>query len=286
MPEIDGTTLQSAYQKIIALQQREWSAVERFNGFYRRLTQSYRKELEEAFYRYFVFPAGGTPHWDALAATQADVAGTLEDQFEETLQDLAEETEAATDTELEEAFLQGWYYAMWDVYQAGHDVGDVDPPDSEAINAVLVGAAIGGLTLIDRARRWLGEARLKHQMGIRAITRTDQTLPDTLTWFNGVDAFLQQRVSGLIESEVHRAFELGQRSAVHAFPNLLLGEVWVTRQDLAVCPLCRSRHMTITDLKPITDSHPGCRCFKIPLLEGAGTRPVDFEFFLSELATA
>lgn len=136
---------------------------------------------------------------------------------------------------------------------------------------------------MDRARRWAGDVRLKHRTGLRSLIASEATLPATMEWFDGIAAFLNQRVSSLAVNEIHRAFELGQSAAMAQFTNLIIGEVWVTRNDLTVCPFCRSLHMTVTTLKPIEDSHPGCRCFKIPLLDGAGSRPVDFDLFLSEL---
>jgi hypothetical protein len=281
--EIGGTTLASSYQKVRALQQREWSAAERISKAYRELTQTYRQELEDAFYRYFVYPADQAPHWDRLATAQSDVAETLTTAFEDTLSELHEETEQTSDAEMEEAFLQGWYAGLWDVYQAGHDVDEVPLPSGAFIAAAMGASAIGGLSLMDRARQWLGEARLKQRTGLRAAMVGEFTLPQTVEWFNGIGAFLEQRISGLLTSEVHQAFDVGQRMAVQMFPDLVIGEVWITRQDLAVCPVCRELHMTITPLKPIVDSHPACRCLKVPLLDGSGQRPVDFEYFVQHL---
>lgn len=281
--KVGGTTLASAYQKIRTIQTREWAAGERINRFYRDLSQGYKQTLESAFFRYFVYPLDSQPHWDAVSALRSDVTGTLDEAFQSATDDVLEATDETADEELEESYLQGWYFGLWDVYQAGTDVNGTEPPESAAIGLSMAAAAIGGLSVLDRARRWIDESRAKHSTGIRGIIQNEATLPDTIMWFDGISSVLNNRVSGLVVNEMHRMFERGQADAVALFGGLVIGDVWVTRDDARVCPRCAELHMTITTLRPIEDTHPSCRCFKIPLLEGAGTRPVDFEFFMSEL---
>lgn len=281
--EIGGTTLASTYQKIHAIQSREWAAGARIDRFYDALTQSHRRVLEDAFFRYFVYPLDSQPRWDAVSALRSDVAATVNDRYIAATDDILDETELTSDDELDESFLQGWYFGLWDIYQAGGDVDIAVPPTSEAIEAAIAGAAIGGLSLMERARRWIGDSRLKHSTGVRAVILSEETLPGTLQWYDGIASVLTNRVSSLVVGEIHRAFELGQASAVGLFPDMLLGEVWVTREDAQVCPRCQALHLTVTDLKPIVDSHPNCRCFKVPIVDGAGSRPIDFTLFMQEL---
>ena len=104
------------------------------------------------------------------------------------------------------------------------------------------------------------------------------SLDDTLAGLNRITDSFTGRVQGLVENEMVRAFDTGGDIALQAVgDDHAVTEVWVTRADRLVCGICAPRHMKVTALQPITDSHPGCRCRKVPVPDDFTYTDVDYD---------
>jgi hypothetical protein len=224
------------------------------------------------------------PIWDLPAVRREKVEEALLALFETGMVEAEQELGGLLDAELEETYEEHYWMALWGAYQEGYDVPADAEVDRPSILPLLAATAFGGITYQQRLRFWFAAAREKYRRSLHASLVSGDTLARTIQWFEGIGAFLQGRVSTLILNEVAQASQQGQDDAIGLFGADVIGEVWVTRQDPYVCATCEELHGTVTTLIPRIDTHPGCRCVKIPVLAGGLTaRPIDFEWFLNEV---
>jgi hypothetical protein len=114
-----------------------------------------------------------------------------------------------------------------------------------------------------------------------------RTLDDTLLGVDGAFATFNGRVAGLVGNELHRAAAAGADIALTAARrDHDIIEVWVTTGDHLVCPICEALHLTVTRKQPVTDSHPGCRCWKVPIPANYQPNSLSYAAFLSSLGVS
>jgi hypothetical protein len=218
--------------------------------------------------------------WDLLTARRTRAHAALTSSIDESLGDLATTVETDLEQGVTDGYNDGYRLTLWDAYRAGVVRGDeletyVDPPsdgeddgtdeDSNA-HLWLAAAAIGGLALQARTRRWFDDMRLRMRTGVQSSIAGESTIYESDTLFQTLAEQFAGRLSVLGQSELQRGFFGGQTALLTQLdPDVMDGELWWSRLDNRVCPVCLSLHGTITPLTPIADTHPRCRCVKVPL---------------------
>lgn len=279
----------SAVARIDRLNRREQTVTELIRENVEAWAVGYLYQLSNTFYQHFV------SNWDLVTAKREGVDDDLYEDAVDLL-DVAEEevTDDIEDT-LEDGIRDGFAAALWDLYRAGRisedQLIDVDIPDDDAIGAFLA-AGVGGIATAARVSRWFGDAKVRSRLGITAMLGRGMTLSEGQDLFDTIGAQLGGHLEGLAASELQRAFEFGQKLALdRALVGREPGEhdvdlVWLTRRDGKVCPLCQALDGTVTLLEPIVDSHPKCRCIKVPVFYAdeleirGGVQLEDFEAWL------
>lgn len=286
MDEIPELLKRSAEEKRRRLLAREFRATRDVRDYFENLVPDLRTEVQDYFLKFFVLgvalDAMVTPSWDQVSARRLHTVEQLTADFEALVAEIEAAVEDDLDEQLADAYEEGYMLGLWDLSLGGVDPDDMpDPPTHDEILALLLGGAVAGLGYDQRLRTWGDVYAGKYQQWIRASVAGGRTLEDTLTGFDGIASAYAGRVEGLAGDELTRAFTLGSTTAWGSVPGAVRGEVWLTREDPLVCPLCAAKHLTITRDQPVIDSHPSCWCIKAPILINAVTeQPVDYVAFL------
>jgi hypothetical protein len=287
-------TFEAIVERIDRLNRHERSLLDRINRRFDRWAEGYLGHVNAQFYRYF------TNRWDLAVARSNGVDQDLTTEAVSQLGAMEDELASDIETEVEDSYESGFLFALWDLYRSGViDEADIEEgiefPDEDTFDGWLTLSAIGGLTIADRLGRWIRDAQLKARQGVRAAIARELSLNDTGLMLETLADQASGRIGILAGSEIQRSFYSGQTDALRQalgplYDTLVVGEMWWTRLDGAVCQICATLHGQVTPLVPIDDSHPGCRCRKIPLLrwDALGdrtSRPIrfsDFEQALTE----
>lgn len=256
------------------MQRREFSLSSTLYGQFATYFESFAQELSRDFLQLFVAPypemPAGSARWQAGDPATIAAVADLSDRFVQGLAAVESEALAAMDEDLPDAFTAGYEQALWELQQLGlEDALDAeDAGDPEEILAILTGASIGGVPYGARLAAWTGLGQSKFQQALRTSVAGGYSLDDTLALYGASVGAVSQGAAGLGGNELFYAAALGSAAAFALFGAI---EVWLTREDERVCPICAALNRTITRKLPVRDSHPGCRCDKVPWLAAAMT---------------
>jgi len=205
----------------------------------------------------------------AIEAVQGQVVGDLAQSFAELSEALYVEDIGAMEEWLDAAMVEGHQRELWLLAMGGIDIDpyvESIPDDEDERTLLLLALGVAGLSWLVRRGQWRDRVTADAVQWMHASIVGGQSLDDTLTGLNRITDSFTGRVQGLIENEMVRAFDTGGDIALQAVgDDHAVTEVWVTRADRLVCGICAPRHMKVTALQPITDSHPSCRCRKVPV---------------------
>lgn len=280
-PLVQGALL----TRIAYFEQREFDVRGIVRGIYDPLFTSYREEMEAEFYRHFnrvVDPKTGRPIWEVVTAVQTGSTDRLLASFDEMVQAAQAAAEELIEEELAEGYEEGYFLGLWMLGLSGADV-TANPPSRDMTHAALLAAGVAGLAFPDRLNVWTNDARQRWGSMLRADVARGAELGETVDDLILAGEGLMGRVFGLAGDELHRGYILGADLAFAQHADLMEGSVWVTRNDPLVCEICMAKHLTITDEQPIEDSHPHCRCTKVPIMLTPGGTPVDYVQFLQQI---
>lgn len=278
LPQNSARTLA---ERLRYFQRREFSLRQTLEGQFRGFFESFRSELDRAFYSYFVvpypkLPVGQTPAWEPVEAATRQIQQALTTQFFEGLEAVQADAEDSMDDEFIAGYDTGYQQALWELYLGGYNTAGLGDPD-EALGA-LTAAAVGGVPYPERLASWVQRGQLDVSKALATSMRGGFTLDDTHSLLDAATQRVTRGVLGLGGDELFRAVLLG---AGLAYTRAGAAVVWVTADDELVCPICRPLHLTITTKQPIRDSHPMCRCWLVPLVR-AGRAFIPFDEFVTE----
>lgn len=272
-----------------ALEKEERQAGEDMRAFYAPLFRSYREELRRAFLGHFVLKPvepGAPPVtvWDPLVLMDPEAEFPDLSQLSEAL---AEESDEFIEGTLDEAMEEGHRRELWLL-----GLGGLDPlpyadslPDSNRRAELLLVGGIAGLSWRERLRAAARDFEQRTTRWVSGSVRGGRSLDDTLDGVDRMGAQFANRATALVGNEMYRAFGSGAAIALAAARrDHDITEVWVTREDKIVCPLCAALHLTVTLKQPVTDSHPACRCGKVPVPVGFTPTAKSYREFQRELA--
>lgn len=231
---------------------------------------------------------GTDPTWDPLKGRRGKVAAILAGLLASRLMAGADDTITMMDEALAAGADEGFLLALWQLETSGADTSDAaeSRPDAEAWQTLLAASGYGGLSYADRARNWIGEGFGKVNTWLTAAVVGGLTLGDTLLGVDNAFRTMVGRIETLGREEMALAYTTSAQVAWQPFRPMMAGEVWITMRDERVCSICGPLHMKITDLSPIRDSHPLCRCAKIPILQDYEGRILDFGGYRQEYTLA
>ena len=256
-------------------------------AFYRALLLDYRGELDRFFLQNFYanLNANKEPAWDPVQAIQMNAVGQFTDSFDDLIDASLSPVADLLDEELVDGYEESHDHALWMLYLGGIDTTeDPDPiPSAGTIKGALVAAGVAGIGYPTRLEAWGNEVKGQFARQFRGSVIGGRTGRDTLDTFDALTTTFVGHVEGLAQNELYRAAGVGAGAALEPYRNQLVGEVWLTRRDTGVCPICLAKELTITHEQPITDSHPGCRCTKVPIPLDYRGQPIDYVAFLEQL---
>lgn len=269
---------------LAALEQYAQTSLADLDEWHVEMFRAYRDELEEYFRRYS--QPGRRPPEDrdpkklppdvwAMAAVQDRVPGELAASFAELSEALYIEDVEAIGDWLDDAMVEGHQRELWLLAMSGMDIDpylDSLPAEEDDRSELLLVLGVLGVGWLARRAFWRDDVTQRMTQWVNASVVGGLTLEETLAGFDRVSGSFTDRVQELVRNELVRAHDIGMDLALTAAQkDHEIAEVWVTRADRLVCLVCAPRHMRVTPLQPITDSHPGCRCRKVPV-------PKDFEY--------
>jgi hypothetical protein len=263
-----------------ALEQYTRGSLADLDEWHKAMFAAYKEDLAAYFRRYAQpgrvrDPDTLPPDVWAIAAVQDRVSGDLATSFAELSEALYLEDTDAMEEWLDDALVEGSQRELWLLALGGIDIDeyrDALPEEAEDRSLLLLTLGVLGASWLARRASWRDDVTQKVTRWTEASIVGGRTLDETLAGFDRITDTFTGRVKGLVENEMVRAFDAGGGLALEAVAqDHDLTEVWVTRADVLVCGICAPRHMKVTPLQPITDSHPGCRCRKVPV-------PADFVY--------
>lgn len=278
--------IQGASERAIEFEEQETDLERQIRDYYRELLMEYRGMLDRTFLQNFYanLNAAKESMWDPTTALQLGLIDQLTDSFNDLIDSAAEPMDELLDDELVEGYEQSHDRTLWLLYLGGIDTRDADaPPGFSAIKAALIGAGVAGVGYSQRLGIWNSEVKSRFSQQLRASIVGGRTGRDTLDTYDALTTSYVGRVEGLGKNELHRAYTVGAAAATEPYQGELFGEVWLTKRDPAVCSICAAKELTITDDQPITHSHPGCRCWKVPIPIDYRQQPIDYVAFLEQL---
>lgn len=278
--------------KVRRMEQQELSFYRYIEPLYDQLFPTYLTQLQREYYHLFsplLTDPSKAPTFDLTVANQHDLVPTWTEELDSMLTAIEDEWEDELEAQLEEAHDDGWYWFLWMLDQQDEDVLDgEDPsalvPDKDSILPYLVAGAIGGLSYAARAEAWKTQATEKARQQVGAIVAQGGTWTEAQTVLTRVLDQYRHGLSALGADELYLARTAGEeRAASVVQAGGAVQHVWLTRQDERVCTVCAPLHLTITDKRPIHDTHPRCRCITIPLIDGETGNRSTFETFVRRL---
>ncbi len=281
---LSPAVLKSALERFDILQRRERGLTGTIGDRVEQWTQDYLSTVGHTFHRHFI------NKWDFAKTKTAGIDRELLQDGNDALDTLGEDVKDDLDQEVGDGYKDGWLAMMWDGYRHGYvsdeEVADTPAPDEDATDAWVLAAAMGGLALGDRVGRWIGNTKIRLKTGLNAAMGREMSLAGTGLVIETLADQLAGQLDLLGTSELQRAFTGGMETVKGLFDGRLAGveSVWLTRQDGAVCPICAALHGVVTVLEPVSDSHPGCRCVKVPLFRvdnagDGGVQGISFDDF-------
>jgi hypothetical protein len=285
--EVPPPLSEGALIALDALEQFARGSVADLDQWHREMFLQYHEELEQYFRRYAtpgrrLDPDRTPPDVWSIAAVQDRVPDDLATSFEALSEALYDTDVAAMEDWLDDALIEGHQRELWLLALSGLDIEpylDSLPKDEDDRSALLLALGVLGVSWLARRAAWRDDITRRVSGWVRGSIIGGQTLEGTLDGFDRLTDTFTDRVQGLVENELVRAHSTGGEVALTAAQqDHAIAEVWLTRTkpgdprtpDALVCGICAPRHMKVTPLQPITDSHPGCRCRKVPV-------PTDFE---------
>lgn len=263
----------SQVEKIAALQRREIDLVWEFLYPFERLLLDWRTRIERLFLSTFVISV--RPDRQAVWSPER-VASALEAELFEPLRreraSIEQEMLPIAQERQRAIFLLAALFARWQVSLGGLDTPE--PLPSPATHLLTV----DGLGLRPRARVWGQVFQQKAERAVRTAVLTSETLPETLAHVDTISHGYTQQLGNVVKNEAARAAATGEHAALIPFRGRLL-ELWIAKPDACVT-ICRPLHLTVTSLVPVQDSHPSCRCEKVPLTSVHRPAPSAFSTFV------
>lgn len=264
-------------ETIQALQAEELSLSAQLRNAHRARFRSYREQLRRWFLSYFVLvpnredeKAPPKQVWDTLKVVRDGLPEEASLQLRRTLGDSFDEDALLLEDALDNNYLVGWQRQLWLLALAGVVISQL-PEESPA-----------SLDALTRLSHWYSKAHYQTSQQVRAAMLTGGNLPDTLGVLDLQLESLTGRVDALIGNE---AFIAARRGAddVLSYVTEAYVDVWLTEDDELVCPICRPLHLTVTTLQPLVDTHPGCRCWKVPVPARYEANPIAYEDYIRQV---
>jgi rubrerythrin len=264
---------------------RERELSQELDDLFGPITDSYLEELTGHFFTNFgkdIDPSTKQPIWSLTTAKENDSIEDLSESYRDMMNSLQDEAIDIMDEELTSELEESFDYGLWSLYQSGVDVDEVEGLGGfDERKAMLLAAGVLGVSYVGRLRKATSVAKSKFLSWLRATITGGRPFADTVEGFTRIMKSHQARVTKLAENENHRSFLLGIDQATERAKGQLAGTVWLARPN--ACPICSPRHLTITGLIPISDSHPNCRCIKVPIALDYHGRPVNYAGFLQSI---
>lgn len=292
--KLEPRVFADAVRRVDRLILHERSLADKVDRRVQRWAEGFLGRANNLFYRAFI------NRWDLPTAVATKTLPALDAAVTDTMLEVSGDLAPLVLDSVQDARDDGFFLTLWDLYKngvVGDEVFDTEGLDDEDFTAWVAASAIGGLTLGQRVYRWLTDAPAQLRNGLRATIAAEGTLNDTGMLIDTTGEKLVDRVTLLGASEQQRGFYDGQQRALRdalgpaLYRSLYLGDLWLTRKDGKVCLICATLHGKLTTLEPVDDSHPGCRCVKVPLLRwdelgDRVARPIDYDEFLASFEDA
>jgi len=283
---IPGLLAQSVAEALLDFQRRQNDLADELRNLYKPLIKDFRRELQETFLSYFSYNVpkdAEQPVWEPAIARKKVVPLILK-SYNSMVDAAGEEAASLMDDSLDLAYVQSYNRHLWILDQSGIPVIDDEGAGSSLTRrALLIAGGIAGLSYLDRLRRASSVSKSFFSKVLKASISQASTLTDTLDGLEKVTRTMVQRIVSLGNNESKRAYLLAGEVVRSKYEVNLMGEVWISRGDSRVCLVCATLHLTITSLAPIDDSHPGCRCVKVPIAMNYQGQPIDFVGFLEKM---
>lgn len=286
-PTLTGPQMRAVVERIDRLNRHENDFLQRINDRLDVWLNGYLAEVNQKFYSQFVNT------WDLPTAKLAGTLDALAAVGHTSLSDLGDDLEDEFTDQLQDGETDGWRLMLWDLRQQGliddEDLADAEAPTEDGTNLWMLLAGIGGLSILDRLRGHIGDTQGRTLRTLRMAMGRGMTLTETQGLFETLGEQMVDRFDLLATAELQRVWGKGQRAALAQMfgddlAGIVQGEIWVSRRDGLVCPICQPLDGLVTSLQPVDDSHPGCRCIKVPLFGPAtvdiARSPVDLDDFL------
>lgn len=251
----------------------------------------FRRRLEALFYSYSLLPipeetepgaepVAPVPQWDSVKVRQANLQSDLKQLFADLMVALGQEDQQQFADALDAAADDGFDRSLWQLSLAGLDIDPYTNEGPDDWADLLLSNDVNGQNWAQRLAAWGAVTTDKGSRWMQASMLGGSSLSDTLDGLSRIALGHTQRVAGLFGNEAFRAFVFAGGMAVAlAAADTEMQEVWVTRQDAKVCPICAAKHLTVTTERPVDDSHPGCRCIKVQVPADYVPTPQSFESF-------
>lgn len=291
MADVPEPLSDGAREALKVLEQYTQTELADLDEWHKDLFREYRDELELYFMQYSEsrgLDEEGRPRpavW-GFGAVQARVGDLLTQSFAELSDALYNEDVAAMDDGLDDAMVEGSQRELWLLATGGVDIDpyrDALPSRKHDRSLLLLGLGVLGMNWMARRARWRDDSVGRVSQWVRASVAGGRTLSDTLQGYDNLTEQFTGRVKGLYADELKRSFDVGvDVTLTAARKDHAIAEIWLTRDDRLVCPICAALHKKVTPLQPITDSHPGCRCEKVPVPENYRKTDVGYDDLFKE----
>lgn len=188
------------------------------------------------------------------------VATQLTDDYDLLQDALYDQDLDLMDEGIDDAMVDGELRELWLLAESGLSVQELDRlPSRRHRLALFLALGVLGVNWQSRRATWRQDSKDRMRRWVRATVVSGGTLDDTLLGYDRMTASFTGRVTGLYGDERARSYGVGRDWAMAQAQRLWpVSEVWITRLDKLVCPICLALHGVITPLQPVTDSHPRC----------------------------
>jgi hypothetical protein len=283
---LPGLIAKSSLEIMKGLQQRQNDLRESVQGLYRPLIKDFSQQIQQHFVSNFTdlreAADGITPTWSMARAKKNKTIHLFQASFDDMADSLEEEASTILDEDLTETYEESYNRQLWLMSQMGMDVSEAEPVGSfSARKALLLAAGVAGIGYLSRLNAITRESKVRFSRVFKGSVAGGLTLAESMNQVEAVSNSLVQRISALSENETKRAANLAAAAVTDQYKEELKGEVWLARET--ACPQCRALNMKITKATPADSTHPGCRCWKVPIPLDYTGRPVDYIAFLRGL---
>jgi hypothetical protein len=259
--------------------QEEFELLAQIRPLYEQLFPQFNEKLQQFFLRTFFTMERGRQVFNLQAARQAGLLGWLE-EFDDMLEAVEDEAVLFMDESLQEAHDDGYAMGLWMLRLNGVPVEERAIPDDAL--AYLAAGAFAGVAWAERAEAHRFLARQKFETALRQAEVSGEGFEVLAEPTSRLQRTYRYGLDTLATNELYRARLQGQLRALEPY-GTDVPMVWITAEDERVCPKCEPLHLTITDLVPVDDTHPDCRCIIVPFMSDYEGTVLPFETFLSTL---